>query len=313
MPAAKSSPKQTGPRAYAGGHFEMMIDGHKTTSFLKSVDGGYPKQKVIDHAIGSDGQRMKHGGTWEIDPVTIDFGLAGSQEVLKWIQGSWRNDWSTRNGEILHADFNLKQTFVQEFTDAQILETTFPVLDGSSNEGAYLKVKFLPQTVVLKQKPGAQVTAVGGTKQKQWLSSSFRLNLDGIRGVEKVAKIESFTIKQAVKPFYTGQDRFPQLIPAGIQYPNLVCTISEAYANDLLKWHLENSKGKSEKQGQIGGSLEFLNAAKKAIFKLNLSKVGLASYQILQSTANEAKLKRVKFELFVSEMDLDGDKGLGLE
>jgi len=308
-----STNKQTGPRAYAAGHFEMAIDGHKTTSFLKSVDGGYPKQKVIDEALGSENMRAKHGGTWEIDPITIDFGFAGASEVLKWIQGSWRKDWSTRNGEIIHADFNLKQTFIQEFSDAQITETTFPALDGSSREGAYMKVKFLPEKVVMKQKAGAQVTAIGGMKQKQWLSSSFRLNLDGIPDVDKVNKIEAFTIKQSVKAFYVGQDRFPTLTPTGIQYPNLICTIAEAYANDVLKWHQDNVKGKSEKQGQISGSLEFLNAEKKTIFRLNLYEVGLASYQIVQTTANEDKLKRVKFELFVGRMDLDGGKALGLE
>lgn len=308
-----SKSKQTGPRAYAAGHFEMAIDGHKTASFLKSVDGGYPKQKLVDERSGGADERMKHGGTWEIDPVTIDFGLAGSEEVLKWIQGSWRNDWSTRNGEIIHADFNLKQTLIQQFSDAQILETTFPKLDGASKEGAYLKMKFLPQTVVIKQQAGAQVSAVGGTKQKQWLSSSFRLNLDGLPNVDKVNSIESFTIKQSVKPFYTGQDRFPTLIPTGVTYPNLVCTIAEAYSKDLLKWHLANMKGSSEKTAQISGSLEFLNAAKNSIFRLNLYQVGLISYQVMQSTANEDKLKRVKFELFVGKMDLDGNKGLGLE
>jgi hypothetical protein len=290
----------------------MAIDGHKATSFLKSVDGGFPKQKLVDEATGSESGRIKHGGTWDIDPITIDFGLAGANEVLKWIQGSWRHDWSTRNGEIVHADFNLKQTFIQEFTDAQILETTFPTLDGSSREGAYMKVKFLPQTVVLKQKAGAQVTAIGGVKQKQWLSSSFRLNLDGIPDVDKCNKIESFTIKQAVQKFYVGQDRFPQLIPAGIQYPNLVCNIAEAYAKDLLEWHRKNMSGKKEKESQIGGSLEFLNAAKKPIFRINLYEVGLVSYGVMQSTANEDKLKRVKFELFIGKMDLDG-KSIGLE
>ncbi|MGE0399295.1 MAG: hypothetical protein AB7T06_21465 [Kofleriaceae bacterium] len=309
---AKAS-NPSGPRAYAGGHFEMAIDGHKTTSFLKSIDGGYPKQKIIEETHGGEIEKVKHGGTWEVEPLTFDFGLAGSDEVLKWIQGSWRRDWGTRNGEVIHADFNMKQTFIQEFLEAQILETTFPELDGSSKQGAYLKVKFLPQTVILKQKAGAQLAPLGGIKQKQWLASSFRLNIDGIPDADKVNKIESFTIKQSVKPFYTGQDRFPQLVPTAIQYPNLVCTIAEAYAKDLLKWHVENSKGKAEKKSQVGGSLEFLNAAKKPIFRLNLYQLGLLDYKVMQSTANEDKLKRVRFELFVHKMDLDGAKGLGLE
>lgn len=303
----------TGPRAETGGHFEWKLDGKDISSILKSVEGGFPKQKIIDERIGSDAEHIKHGGTWEIDPITIDFGLAGAEHVLKWIQKSWQNDPSTCSGEIVHLNFNKRQTFVNEFSDAQILETTFPVLDGSSREGAYLKVKFLPQAVVLKQKAGPPVKLLTGIKQKQWLSSSFRLKLDNIGNLDKVNKIESFTIKQSVKPFYVGRDKFPTLIPTDIQYPNLSCTIAEAYAGDLLQWHESNVKGRSEKASQINGSIEFLNAAKNPVFALKLTNVGLASLNIVQSTANEEKIKRVKFELFVGQMDLDSGSRIGFE
>ncbi len=306
--------KPSGPRPYAAGHFEMLLDGHKTTAFLKSVDGGYQKQQVIDEPTGSELNHIKHGGAWDIDPITIDFGLAGSYEVLKWIQGSWRHAWGTRNGEIIHADFNLKQTFVQEFSDAMILETTFPTLDGSSREAPNMKVTFQPEKIVVKQKAGAQVSAVGGMKQKSWLSSAFRLTLGTMQHLSKVNKIESFTIKQGVKKFYVGMDRFPTLEPTKIEYPNLVCTIAEAYAADLYKWHEEIIKGKSEKTGQIDGSIEFLTPDRgTTLFQLNLYEVGLASIKMLPTTANEDKIKRVQFELFIGRMDLDGTKGLGLE
>jgi hypothetical protein len=310
-PASKKQGYGPGPRAYPGGYFEMLLDGHKSASFLKSVDGGFATQQVIDNSGGSSTYHQKYGGPLDVEPMTIDFGLAGAFEILKWIQGSWRGDWSTRNGEIVHADFNLKQTFSHQFSDAMITETTFPALDGGSNEGAYAKVKIQPQTVVTEQKPGAQLRPNEGIKQKQWLSSSFRLNLEGISQLDKVNKIESFTIKQGVKKFWIGQDRFPTLHPTGITFPNLICTIGEAYAKDLWKWMDEVKKGKPEAQ-QTTGSLEFLNGAKQTIFRLNLYEVGLKICSIVQSTANEAKIKRVKFELFIGKMDIDG-KGLGLE
>ena len=209
---------------------------------------------------------------------------------------------------------NLKQTFVQEFSDAMILETTFPTLDGSSREAPNMKVTFQPEKIVVKQKAGAQVSAVGGMKQKSWLSSAFRLTLGTMQHLSKVNKIESFTIKQGVKKFYVGMDRFPTLEPTKIEYPNLVCTIAEAYAADLYKWHEEIIKGKSEKMGQIDGSIEFLTPDRgTTLFQLNLYEVGLASIKMLPTTANEDKIKRVQFELFIGRMDLDGTKGLGLE
>lgn len=306
-------PNPTGLRPYSAGHFELILDGHKSTSTLKSVDGGWPKQQVIDEPTGSELFHIKRGGIWDNDPITIDFGMAGSHEIFKWIQASWRHEWDTRNGEIIHAGFNKNQTFIQEFQDAQILETTFPTLDGESKEPPNMKVKFQPEKVILKKKDGPQFGPVGARKQKSWLASKFRLSLEGISNLSKVNKIESFTIKQGVKKMYTGQDRFPLLTPTKIEYPNLICTIAEAYSADLLKWHQDNMKGKNEKQGQISGSLEYLSADGQSLFRLNLFEVGLVQYSIVQATANEGKIKRAKFELFVGRMDLADGRGAGFE
>ena len=103
------------------------------------------------------------------------------------------------------------------------------------------------------------------------------------------------------------------LTPTGIKYPNLVCHIAEAYAADLLKWHTKNMAGQSEKQGQLTGSLEFLAADRSSLFSLKLENVGLTSYKLVQATANEDKIKRVRFELFVGKMDIEGAKGVGME
>ncbi|MFN0251842.1 MAG: phage tail protein [Kofleriaceae bacterium] len=306
-------PNPTGLRPYSAGHFEILLDGHKTSSALKSVDGGWMKMQLIDEPTGSELNHVKHGGILDIDPVTIDFNMAGAYEILKWIQSSWRKEWSRRNGEIIHADFNKKQTFSQEFSDALITETTFPTLDGQSKEVPNMKVKFQPEKVVLTKKEGAQIKSNQGVKQKTWLASSFRLSIEGISNLDKVNKIEAFTIKQGVKKLYVGQDRFPTVEPTKIEYPNLVCTIAEAYGADLLKWHQDVMNGKKEAEGQLTGSLEFLNAAKESLFRLNLYEVGILSFSIVQATANEDKIKRVKFELFIGRMDLDGEKGLGLE
>jgi hypothetical protein len=42
----------TKSKSYTAGHFEMLIDGHKTTTFLKSVDGGWAKANVVDDPSG---------------------------------------------------------------------------------------------------------------------------------------------------------------------------------------------------------------------------------------------------------------------
>ena len=304
-------------QSYTSGHFELLIDGHASTAYLKSIDGGFAKAQMVDEPVGPQNQRIKHTSVVDIEPFSIDFGIAGANEILKWIQGSWRKTYGRRNGAVSHANFNLKKTFEHEFREALITETSFPALDGAAKEPAYMKIKIQPEYVRSKKLPGTEaVSGNGGTgKQKLWMANGFRLNIDTIDEMRYANKIEAFTIKQGIKKLYTGQDRFPQIEPTKIEFPNLVGTISLEYADKLLAWHEQYiMKGMADPKAQKTGSLEFLSPQRdKTLFSINLYEVGLASLQVLPSQANQDQIKRVKFELYVGRMDLDGSGALGME
>ena len=302
-------------RSYTAGHFELAIDGHKSTAYLKSIDGGYVRANLVDEPIGPENTRIKHTSTVEIEPFTIDFGLSGANDVLKWIQQSWRKDWSRRNGQITHANFDLYKTFEHEFFDALITETTFPVLDGASKDAAYIKIKLQPERVVSKKSVGQRISGQMGAKQKLWMCSGFRLNIDGLQEVQYTNKIDSFTIKQGIKQLYTGADRFPQIEPTKIEFPSLSGTIALTYADGLLKWYDQYIvAGQRDPKAQKTGSLEFLSPDRKSVlFRINLYEVGLQNLSIQQSTANADQIKRVKYELYVGRMDIDGAGALGME
>jgi hypothetical protein len=65
-------------RSYSSGHFELLIDGHASTAFLKSVDGGFAKTQLVDEPVGPVSQRIKHTSVAEIEPFSIDFGISES-------------------------------------------------------------------------------------------------------------------------------------------------------------------------------------------------------------------------------------------
>jgi hypothetical protein len=303
-------------RSYTAGHFELQLDGHKSTAYLKSIDGGWVRASPVSEPIGPHNLQIKHTSTVEIEPFSIDFGLSGANDVLKWIQQSWRKDFSRRNGQITHANFDLFKTFEHEFFDALITETTFPSLDGASKDAAYIKLKLQPERVISKK--AASSTRVGGqlgSKQKLWMCSGFRLNIDGLEEMKYTNKLESFTIKQGIKRFYTGHDRFPQIEPTKIEFPNLSGTIALEYADKLLTWYEEYVvKGQKDPKAQKTGSIEFLSPDRKdTLFRINLYEVGLHHLKVAQSTANSDQIKRVHFELYVGRMDLDGHGQLGME
>jgi hypothetical protein len=302
-------------RSYTAGHFELQIDGHASTAYLKSVEGGYVRASTVDEPVGAENARIKHTSVVEIEPFAVDFGISGANDVLLWIQSSWRKQFNRRNGQITHANFDQIRTFEHEFFDALIAETTFPALDGSSKDAAFMKVKIQPERVLSRKASGGHVQGRLGSKQKLWTSSSFRLNIDGIDEMKYTNKLESFTIKQGIKKLYTGEDRFPQIEPTKIEFPNLTGTISLEYADKLLAWYDRYVvKGQNDAKAQKTGSLEFLSPDKKdTLFAINLYEIGIHHAQVTASQANVDQIKRVKFELYVGRMDLDGSGALGME
>ncbi len=296
-------------KAYTAGHFELMIDGHKTTCYVKSVDGGQPRANAVNEPIGAKTGHIKSLSTMDVEPFTIDLGISGAKDILKWVQASWKQKYTRRNGQITHANFNLNSTLEHEFFEALLTEVTFPTLDGAAKDTAYLKVKIQPEWVKQRTyEEGPKLVPEGGTKQKMWTGNSFRFVIDGIDDMQYTNKLESFTVKQGIKKFYTGEDRLPHIEPTKLEWPNIVGTISMDKAKALFDWHKQYIvDGQTEKGAQKTAYLEYLAPNKKdVLFAISMDQVGLHSLQVVQSQANQDAIKRVKFELFVGEMTLDG-------
>jgi phage tail-like protein len=303
----------TNRTAYTSGHFLFQLDGDPETSWLKSVDGGSVKGSVLEENVGPDHIQLKHVSTVEIDPLTLEVGMSASSPMFRWIDDSWKHRFTRRNGAIVHANFNLESVIEQEFQDALISEVSFPALDGSDKNAAYLTVKLQPERVDIKPGTGRKIPqGVDGQKQKLWTPSSFRLEIEGVN-CSHVNKIESFTVKQKIKPLYTGSNRYPELEPTGVEFPKLSISIAAAHAGDFIKWYQEFVvKGDKDPKHQKPGAIEFLDpATSKTIFTVELKNVGINQLSIEKSEANAESIKRCKIELFVESMELDlGASGL---
>jgi T4-like virus tail tube protein gp19 len=303
----------TNRTAYTSGHFLFRLDGSKDTSWLKSVDGGGVKGAVTEESIGPDNFQLKHVATVEIEPLSIEVGMSASSPIFTWIQDSWKRQFSRRNGEVVHADFNLASVLAQSFEEALISEVTFPALDGSNKEAAYLSLKLLPERIKLEKRGGERLSAEETPKQKLWTPASFRLDIDGV-DCKHVNKIESFTVKQKIKPLYTGKSRYPELEPTGVEFPKLNLSIAAAYADGFIDWYNKLVvEGDQDPRQQKTGSIDFLDpSTNEEIFSVQLNKIGINHLTIEKSEANAESIKRCKIELFVESMELNlGASGLG--
>lgn len=300
--------------SYSAGHFELLIDGGKPTSYVRSVEGGWSHASITDGAAGPDSDRAKQISTVDIDPITVEFGLGGAADLLAWIQQSWgRKEDPRRNGQITHADFNMQSMFEHHFYKAMITETVFPALDGASKEGGYITCKLQPEWVDTRvlTEPGPRISGNLSPQQKMWTPSAFRFSIDGVDGMQYANKIDSFTITLESKKFYTGASRFPQIVPINVKFPNIAGTIALKYADKLIQWHkdyirVQDGGGTKDTIAQKSGSIEYLTPDRKqTMLRINLYDVGIKSLSVLPSKANEEQIKRVKFELFVNRMEID--------
>ena len=305
--------------SYAAGHFELRIDGHEPTAYVKSVEGGWSRASIAEDAVGSSEQRHPRITTVDIDPITVEFGLAGAKDMLKWIQASWNRQFSRRNGQITHADFDMRAMFEHDFYEALITETTFPTLDGSSKEGGYIRCKLQPESVATKPlgAPGPQISGIMSPKQKMWTPAAFRFSIDGIDDLQHVNKLDSFMVTLETKKFYTGASRFPQIVPFNLKFPKITGTLSLKYADKLIGWHkdyirTQDGAGIKDSAAQKTGSIEFLSPDRKqTIFRINLLGVVPVYVGVDPSKANEEQIKRLKFELSVNRMTIDSSSILG--
>jgi T4-like virus tail tube protein gp19 len=297
-------------RSTSTGHFEFAIDGHDRPVYLKSIEGGFVKASIIDEPIGLDLHRIKHTSVREVEPISFECGIAGSAQILKWIQASWKREWNRRNGHIIHANYEQQSVVEQWYYRALITEVTFPGLDGSSKEATFLKVKIQPEEVELKPGDKRALQANVGSKQKTWQTAGFRLRIDGV-DVAGTKKIDAFTIKQGVKKVGVGNQRFPELEPTKIEFPGLTGHIAQAHAGALTKWHNEFLIKKSaDPAAERNGALEFLAADKSTvIFSIKLSNIGLSSMSIPKSDGNQDAIRLCKFELYVGSMDIETGSG----
>ncbi|HET6613475.1 MAG TPA: phage tail protein [Kofleriaceae bacterium] len=297
-------------RAYTGGHFVFVLDGAPVAGYVKSVDGGFVKGTMVEEAVGPDLTRFKHLAGVEIEPITLEMGMAMSRAMLDWIKASWNRQFVRKTGAIIHADFDLHSQLEQTFQDALVVETGFPTLDASSKEPAYLTVKLHPEQVAIAPGTRTPITGLLSPRQKLWSQSRFRLLIDNL-DCSRVNKIDGFAVKQKVKQLHVGSSRLPELEPTGIEIPNLTLTTSLSHAQQFLAWHdAYVVRGDKDTSQERQGIIEILGPDDEPLFGVVLRNIGILSAAIEKSEANADQVKRCKVELYVESMDLEYGPGL---
>ncbi len=289
-------------RSYTAGRFAVDIDG-QLAGYVKSVAGGNIKGEVAIHQLGPDNVQKKHLATIVHEPFTVEVGMGMSRLFYEWIQSSFDKGHVTKSGEMIAADFDYHAQSARVFHEGFISEVTLPALDGSSKEPAYMTVKIDPERIRHEKRGGEKLNGKIGSQTKKWLCSNFKMEI-GDMPCSRVAKVDSFTWKQAIIKDQVGAFREATKHPAKVEVPNLKLTISMADIEPWRQWHESFViNGLCSDADEVTGSITFLGPDhKEELAEISLDHVGIISLTQAKQEANKEEVARFEVELYVEQM-----------
>jgi hypothetical protein len=285
-------------RSFTAGRFALDLDG-QIAGYIKSCAGGNIKGEVAVHNLGPDNVQKKHLATIVHEPFTVEVGMGCTEALYEWIQSSFDKGCITKNGEVVAANFDYEAQSARCFYDAHISEVTIMALDGASKEPGYMTIKIDPERIRYEKRGGEKLNGSIGVATKKWLCSNFRFEL-GSLPCTRVAKIDSFTWKQAVIKDEVGVFREPTKHPAKVEVPNLKLTISMADLAAWAEWHRTFViEGKCSDADELNGEIAFLGPdCKEELGAIELDHVGIISLQQAKVEANKEEVARFEVELY---------------
>jgi hypothetical protein len=239
------------------------------------------------------------------EDVTISVDLSLDPVFYTWISDTLERKNLRRDVTVLSLDPNLKVRDREDFFNALITEITFPALDGSSKEAAFLTIKFSPEYTRNQKGDGSKFNAPVAAKKKAWSTQNFRLTLDGL-DCSKATMIESFSIRQQILEDHIGAGREHGGEPTLLDVGNLGLSITESGAQDFIAWHEDFViNGNSSSDKEKSGALTYLASDLKTVLgEVSFSRIGIFRLSRGFREALADRVPRIQAELYVEQIGL---------
>ena len=292
-------------RTYNAGHFALVLDGEETT-LLNSVTGGDIWAEVITSSPRGTGESPpKHIGSPHYDPIVMTVGMSMGKGLQEWIQAFLAGSATRKNGAIIAADFDYKEQRQITFHNAIITSITFPALDGSSKDAAYLTITIQPEYIVASPGSGQQLKA-SLSKAKNWRVSNFTFKLANLP-CDRVSQISSLIVKSSLTEEDLGIVREPVRYPGRLEFPDIVITLA---AVDLAQWEawFESFviKGHNSQGEELSGSITYLSPnLKTELGQVQLDHVGIYALTTFPVSGGQNTIDRYQAKLYCNDLKFE--------
>lgn len=306
-------------RAYAAAHFVLELDKSEVVGFFRSLEGGGLKADVMTYNMGQNADQWKQLGKPKYDDVKLQVGMSMSQTFYNWIESFFDGKVVRKDGAILAGDFHYKERARREMEEILISEVTIPKFDAADRSPCYLGVTLVPEKVKFAPGSGLDLSPTVTMQQKLWTPNHFDFEIGGTSGdaalkeaTRRTTKIESFTIKQQILEYRSGNQRDAVRVPGRVAFPNLTFFIPEADAkpfNDHVTKRI--IQGKAPPATRLNGAIIAKDASGSPLCTVSLFGIDVSSVGPDKSDSTSQEIKQVRVDITVEKMKFKYGQGSG--
>jgi hypothetical protein len=297
-------------RAYVAAHFALDFENEGPMGYLRSADGGGVTTDIQTYQQGRVNDLWRQVGRPKFGDITLQVGMGLAPPFYSWIADFFNRKITRKSGAIIGADFNYKERTRRNFTDALISEVAIPALDGGSKDAALMTVKITPEGMTYETiEDGEKLSSPPGLglPNKMWHAANFKFTIDGFDdSLQRVIKIDTFSIKQQILEYPSGNRRTSVRVPGRIDFPPVNIYLPEVDAQNLIdQANARLIDYDKPGDGGMTASLEFLAPDLSTLATINMTGVDIVSAEPQKLDASAENIAMVKFQLQVEAMSME--------
>jgi phage tail-like protein len=292
-------------RSYTASSFILELDGSHIAGFFRSVDGGGVKADVMTYQMGNAPDQWRQLAKPKYDDLKIQVGMSMSEEFYAWISQFFQGKIERRNGAIIAGDFHYKERARRVMKNMLISEVQIPKFDGGDKAPCYMTVGLVPETVEFERgNPSVDLSPTVQMRQKLWTPNRFEFTINKFEQcLTRVTKIESFTIKQQILEYRSGNLRDPWRVPGRVEIPNLTFFLPEADAGPLIDHFSKRVlRGAPAPHTRLTGGITALDSDKQPLCTISLAGIDISAIGPDKSDTTSQDLKQVRVDITCESM-----------
>jgi hypothetical protein len=288
-----------------GGQFGLRLDDGPMPGvcLLRDGHGGITFADVVRDTDANDPFVQKELGERHVADFVVEVASLASSGLFEWVAASWAAAPPTRDGALLACTSTYTIALERSFDDALIAETVMPALDAAAKSPAVLTVRFVAASSTGTVNPGGKlVIPLGKGNVKLWLTSNFRLEIDGL-DCTKVSRIDPFTVRRAIEPAGGSGDGF---VAGPIDFPDLRIFVSASSIQSWDAWYQDFIvDGLDSDSAERTGAIRFLAPDLKAeLARIELTGLGIHRLEPEEDDGGSAQIPRYVADLYCEQMTL---------